>query len=55
METKKMYAIEDAHGNRVPFARYEMDELDWAKEDLEEIYKPKYPKADLRIVVVDHI
>ena len=51
---RKMYAIEDKSGNRVPFARYEMDERDWAEEDLKEIYIPKYgEKAVLHSVEIE--
>jgi hypothetical protein len=56
MEKRKMWAIEDKSGNRVPFARYEINERDWAEEDLVEIYIPKYgEKAGLHIVEIDHI
>jgi hypothetical protein len=54
MTKRKMLAIEDKSGNRVPFARYELDERDWAEEDLHEIYIPKYgEKAGLRIVEIE--
>jgi len=53
MGQRKMWAIEDKHGNRVPMARYEEDEKDWAEEDMQEIYIPKYGiKAGLHIVEI---
>jgi hypothetical protein len=50
MGQKRMLGIEDSYGNRIPFARYELDERDWAEEDLKEVYQPKYPNASLHIV-----
>ncbi len=54
MTKRRMLAIEDQYGNRVPFARYELDERDWAEEDIEEVYRPKYgDKVQLRIVEIE--